>query len=132
MRDHLDVEFDRWKWVRSPKGLISGALEGLGESYGINPNWLRAVFILGVLFFGTGLILYLVLAIMMPHQNAVENYDRPQLFGVCYRISKRVLIELPIIRIGMVLGAIVSFGLFIFIYICFSLLFFLQNNDWED
>lgn len=124
-----------WKWTRARGGWIAGVLEGLGRSYGVNPNFLRAVLVLSVLLFGAGIILYLVLAIILPVDDAVANYDRPQLFGVCYRVSRTTAIELPILRLGMVLGALFSLGLFLLIYFGLALYFYFHpevddTSDW--
>ena len=45
---------------------IFGVCGGLGEYFDIDPTIVRIIFLASVLIFGTGLLLYLILAIVMP------------------------------------------------------------------
>lgn len=51
--------------VRKDK-ILFGVCGGLGHYFNVDPVVVRAVFIIGVLGFGTGLLIYIVLAIVMP------------------------------------------------------------------
>lgn len=45
---------------------IFGVCSGLGEYFDIDPTIIRILFLVSVIFFGSGLLLYLILAIVMP------------------------------------------------------------------
>lgn len=44
---------------------LGGVCGGLGESFGVDSTLIRLGFILGVIFLGTGIFLYLVLWILL-------------------------------------------------------------------
>ena len=45
---------------------IFGVCSGLGDYFDIDPTIIRVIFLASVLLFGTGLLLYIILAIVMP------------------------------------------------------------------
>jgi phage shock protein C len=45
---------------------IFGVCSGLGEYFDIDPTVIRVLFLASVLLFGTGVLLYIILAIVMP------------------------------------------------------------------
>lgn len=45
---------------------IFGVCSGLANYFDVDPTVMRVLFIMGVLTFGTGLLLYIVLAVVMP------------------------------------------------------------------
>ncbi len=49
---------------------IAGVCGGLGYYFDIDPTIVRVLFLASVLIFGTGLLLYIILAIVMPEDNA--------------------------------------------------------------
>ena len=48
---------------------IFGVCSGLGDYFDVDPTIVRIVFIAGVLLFGTGLLLYIIMAIVMPDDD---------------------------------------------------------------
>jgi phage shock protein C len=56
------------KLVRKDKKIF-GVCGGLGAYFGIDPTLVRVVFLIAVLGFGTGLLLYIILAIVMPEET---------------------------------------------------------------
>lgn len=48
--------------------MIAGVCGGLGEYFNVDPVLLRIAFVILILFSGTGLILYLILAIVVPNE----------------------------------------------------------------
>ncbi len=55
--------------LRSNKNrALGGVCGGLGEYFVIDPVLVRILFVLATIFFGVGLITYLVLWIMMPEE----------------------------------------------------------------
>ena len=61
-------------WFRSPTDrMVSGVCGGLAEEFGVPPALVRLGFVLLTLFsFGTGLLLYIVLWIVMPEGGPRE------------------------------------------------------------
>ena len=54
------------KLQRSNDSKILGVCGGLGEYFDIDPTIVRIIFLVALVTFGTGLLLYLVLALVMP------------------------------------------------------------------
>jgi phage shock protein C len=53
------------KLVKGEKKIF-GVCSGLADYFEMDPTIMRLIFLVAVLVFGTGLLLYLVLAIIMP------------------------------------------------------------------
>ena len=51
--------------VRKDKKIF-GVCGGLGEYFNMDPTLVRAAFLVALIIFGTGLLLYIILAIVMP------------------------------------------------------------------
>lgn len=47
---------------------IFGVCSGLGDYFDIDPTIVRVLFLASVLLFGTGILLYIILAIVMPDE----------------------------------------------------------------
>lgn len=68
----------------SKKGIIAWVCYGIWERYEIDPLWIRLVFVLGTFLWGTTLILYIVLIILLPdesdskkkYKNEKENVEK--------------------------------------------------------
>jgi phage shock protein C len=54
--------------TKSSDKKLFGVCGGLGNYFDIDPTVIRIAFIIAFLFFGSGLLLYLVLAIAMPSE----------------------------------------------------------------
>jgi phage shock protein C len=52
--------------------IISGVCGGLGEFFGIDPTLIRIIFILLLIFGGSGLIIYLVMLLIVPEEPLAE------------------------------------------------------------
>lgn len=50
---------------------IFGVCSGLGYYFDIDPTVIRVIFLIAVLGFGTGVLVYLVLALVMPEDTQV-------------------------------------------------------------
>lgn len=51
--------------VRKDKKIF-GVCGGLGHYFDLDPTLIRAAFLVGVIIFGSGLLLYLIMAVIMP------------------------------------------------------------------
>src|SRR3989344_7803772 len=75
---------------------IAGVCGGLGEYFNIDPTIIRIVFILLVLTDGLGLVLYFILALVIPKKggsdlrgNAQELAERAKVLGGNFKNSRR-------------------------------------------
>ena len=50
--------------------MIFGVCSGLGNYFDMDPTIIRAIFLFAAIVFGSGLLLYLILAIVMPNPPA--------------------------------------------------------------
>jgi phage shock protein C len=53
------------------KGVIFGVCAGLGAYFETDPVLFRILFVIIVLGFGFGILLYIIMAIIMPHENKI-------------------------------------------------------------
>ena len=66
-------------------GMIGGVLAGLGHYFGIDKVWLRIFLLLTVLFWGTGVVAYIILWIVMP--EAMTTAEKLEMTGEPVTIS---------------------------------------------
>ncbi|UXR64144.1 PspC domain-containing protein [Bdellovibrio bacteriovorus] len=112
-----------YRWVRSNKGALAGVCKGLGDALGIETWILRVIWLIAVLWFGSGILFYLILAVCLPRVDRLDQALDRKLLGVCARISKRYQIEVGIVRTGFVLFLLVTFGAAILGYgLCYFLI----------
>ena len=115
------------KWIRSKDGPIAGVFSGLGKTFNIDPNVLRVLWILSIVFFGTGLLIYPLLAFVLPREDELKDYHQRKLLGVCYKLSRKFGVELPVVRLLAVVSLFCSLGLTLLFYI--GLAFFLPEEE---
>lgn len=56
------------KLVRKNKKIF-GVCGGLGEYFDMDPTVIRIIFLIGFLVFGTSLLVYLIMALVMPEEK---------------------------------------------------------------
>jgi len=66
-------------------GMIGGVLAGLGFYFGVEKVWLRLALLLLVIFFGTGLLIYIILWIVIP--EAVTTSEKIEMRGEAVNLS---------------------------------------------
>lgn len=54
--------------LKSKDKKIFGVCGGLGNYFDIDPTIIRVAFLVGFVIFGSGLVLYLILALLMPNE----------------------------------------------------------------
>lgn len=113
----LEIQETPKKWVRSNDGILAGVFEGLGRSFNIDPKVLRVAWIISVLFFGSGFLFYLLLWLILPRLDEIEEYYQPKILGVCLRIADHYRVDLGLVRLLMVSSLFISFGFSFIIYI---------------
>lgn len=104
-------------WVRSRNGLVAGVFEGIGKLYGINPIVLRLLWICSVLFAGFGVLLYVVLAVLMPLEGREREYQKPMILGVCDRIARNWGHDLVMVRVLFFGAFLISGGTMFIVYL---------------
>jgi phage shock protein C len=116
-------------------GYVAGVCEGLGRRLGISPTLIRVLWLGAVLFFGTGILLYLLLWWIVPHrrQLAIEpavwvrgaggahpplqrTVNDRRLLGVCGGLARRYDVDPSLVRLAMVVLFVASAGLAIVAY----------------
>ncbi|MBV2167746.1 MAG: PspC domain-containing protein [Bdellovibrio sp.] len=111
-----------YRWTRASDGALAGVCKGLGDALGIETWILRVIWIISVLWFGTGILFYLILAACLPRVDKLDHALDRKLLGVCARIAKRYRIEVGLVRTGFVLLALITFGVAILGYgLCYFL-----------
>ncbi len=65
--------------------LLGGVCAGLGNYFGVNINLIRALFLIAVIFFGTGTLIYILLWVVM--DEAVSTSDKLRMKGEKINIS---------------------------------------------
>lgn len=105
------------KWVRAKDGAIFGVCKGLAKSLDLPVGMFRLVWILGLLFFGAGFWLYLLLAISLPREDKVVEALDPRLLGVCTKLALKMDIEVGVVRFLTILLSLSSFGATIIAYV---------------
>jgi phage shock protein C len=105
------------KWKRSTDGWIAGVCEGLGKSFDVNPNLIRVIWLIALFAFGTGALIYLMFALVLPREDELIDYHQDKVLGVCRRISEQTGIELAVVRLLAVFSVITSAGLTLLLYL---------------
>jgi len=98
------------KWTRSNKGWVAGVCEGLGQNFGIEPWVLRLGWIISILAFGFGLLVYVILALVLPRRDQVAESNQGKFLGVCHRLSHRTNLDIGLLRFLCVMLALSSLG----------------------
>ena len=117
--------------ARSDDGYLAGVCEGVGRYFGVNANVIRLIWLVAVLGFGTGVLLYALLWWLMPRENELpleptirvqrENGQRHpplvrtvadrKVLGVCGGLARRWNLEPTLVRLGALSVVTVSGGL---------------------
>ncbi len=55
---------------------VFGVCQGIAEYFDIDPSIVRIGFVVSVLFVGTGLLFYIILAIILPEKSTINHNHR--------------------------------------------------------
>src|SRR5688500_8008161 len=114
------------RWVRSRDGYLAGVCEGLGRRFGIEPWLVRGAWLVSILAFGTGLLLYVIMALCLPREDELDEAYRKKLLGVCYRLSLSTGLEVGLVRALAVVLAFASLGATVVAYL---VLYFVMPDE---
>jgi phage shock protein C len=105
------------KWVRAKDGAVCGVCKGLARTFDIPVGIFRLLWVMSILFLGTGLFLYVILAISLPREDKIAQALEPWILGVCLKVSRRSDIEIGVARFLTICLSVLSFGATIVGYI---------------
>ncbi len=122
--------------VRSRDGYVAGVAGGLARRLGVSSLWVRLAWLAAVLFFGTGILAYLVMWWVVPHEDRVPfeptiwqrfddgrrappwqrtSHDR-HFLGVCGGLARRLGVDPSMVRFAAIGVAMASVGLALVAY----------------
>lgn len=80
VRDQAKEDVGERQLFRDPDNkLLGGVCGGISAYFGIDPVWLRLAFVLSLVIYGTGVLLYIILWVVLP--EAVSTSDRLKMRG---------------------------------------------------
>ncbi len=97
-------------WVRSNDGIIAGVCEGVGNAFEMDPWLIRIVWLASIALFGTGLLIYAVLAFTLPRADEENQGYNKRFMGVCHRLSINTGMEIGLVRALTVFLGLGSLG----------------------
>lgn len=84
--DEIKEDKNLKKIYRNPKGrVLGGVAGGVAAYFGVNVAYIRLFWILSILFFGTGVILYIILWLILPEANSIT--EKVQMQGNAVTLS---------------------------------------------
>ena len=111
--------------------VIAGVCGGLAKKFNMESWMVRVALALSVLFFGFGILVYIILAFSVAKDTEISEAYNSKILGVCLRISQKYNWEVGIVRTlfasCLLLSLIPSFGTTLIIY--FLMHFFLPANN---
>lgn len=114
-------------WARSETGLLFGVCQGIAKRFDIDVMLVRITFVVLVLLGFAGILLYLAMAIGIPHEDDVPASHDSKLFGVCARFARRFQFDVGLVRTGSLLLLLCTGGSFLLVY--FALYFILPTME---
>lgn len=104
-------------WYRSLDGIVGGVCQGIAEKFSISPWLVRVLWLICIMFFGTGLLLYFILLISLPREDKLIEAQQPVFLGVCTRLNAYVKSDIGLLRTFCCFLAVMSFGATIILYV---------------
>jgi Putative stress-responsive transcriptional regulator len=106
-----------YRWTRAQDTPAAGVCKGLAQTLGIETWIVRVIWLVAILWFGTGIVFYLILAVCLPRVDKLDQALDSKLLGVCARIAKRYHFEVGVVRVAAVVLAMTTFGAALLLYI---------------
>jgi diaminohydroxyphosphoribosylaminopyrimidine deaminase/5-amino-6-(5-phosphoribosylamino)uracil reductase len=105
------------RFYRSGDGWLFGVCQGLGESFELHPILIRLFGLIAFLYYGLGLGIYLALAISLPRKDKLDKVFKRQFLGVCGILSKKLDLEIGIVRFLTLLLTLITGGFAVLAYV---------------
>ncbi len=81
--------------ISDKEKILTGVCAGIGESFGINANFVRGAFLISLPFGFSGFFIYLILAVILPKgeekQDVIDVEDEEEKTKICRSWDKRML-----------------------------------------
>lgn len=123
-----ETDWQTDRWTRSQNGLISGVCEGLAKAIGVDTWVVRLTWVIGILFLGLSIFIYVGLMFSLPRENEVAQAYQPKILGVCNELSQRFRTEVGITRFLMLVLAVSSLGVTALAYIVLYFVYSRENG----
>ena len=98
------------RWVRAKDGALFGVCKGIARNLDISVGLVRLLWIISAVFLGTGVLLYLMLAVALPREDKVVESLDPWILGVCSRIALRSNLDVGVVRFFAIVLSFLSLG----------------------
>lgn len=105
------------RWVRAKDGAVFGVCKGVARATALPVGMVRLGWLACVLLGGVGLGVYLLLAITLPREDRAYEALQPRLLGVCAKLSKRIDLEVGLVRFLFLALFLASLGLGFVLYL---------------
>lgn len=113
--------------ARSSNGVIAGVCAGIAKRLDLEPWLVRFLFVCSIIFFGTGLFLYVLLMLSLPREDRLDHAYDKRIMGVCATIARRSDLDVGLTRFLALLLLVTSFGWAVIAYVV--LYFALPTQD---
>ena len=123
----IDLAQKNWHWIRAEDGVLGGVCLGMARQFDLSPLLVRIVWLMSVMFFGTGLALYVACLIAFPRSDKLDHAHDKMIMGVCARIGQRGDIEVGLARLIALFLLCSTFGAALIGYIVLH--FVLNQNN---
>ena len=107
--------------TKSNDGIVAGVCQGLAEHLDIAVGWLRLAWLLSVVFLGTGLLVYIILAISLPSEGQLEKNKKKMLLGACLKLANKMEWDVGVVRACFALLFLISGGSGLLIYLLLAI-----------
>lgn len=106
---------------------IFGVCGGFSEYFNIDSTFFRIIFVMLALLFTLGIWIYLIFALVLKHnydytspeyhsdEKLVKIKNGRRIFGVCAGLAEYFDVDLVVLRVIMLLGALIGFGIIFYI-----------------
>ncbi|MDZ4662853.1 MAG: PspC domain-containing protein [Pseudomonadota bacterium] len=125
----LNVNRDTDRWVRNNDGWVAGVCEGLAKALGIEPWIVRLIWLIGILFLGLSIFVYVGLMFSLPRESQVAQAYQPKILGVCNELSQRFQTEVGLTRFLTLVLAVSSLGVTVILYLVLYLVFSRESGN---
>lgn len=115
-------------WVRSKDGWLGGVCAGLAKHFGVEVWLMRLIWVISTVLF-VPILFYFVLVFSLPREDKIEDSLRPKLLGVCLKLSKKLNIEVGLMRTLALSSLFISCGIALLVYFLVHMILISQEKQ---